>query len=277
MSKVNLDKLDTEQINSESIDIDKMSPLQIATLMNDQDRTIAERVSKALPQIAMAIEAGEKTLKKGGRILYIGAGTSGRLGILDASECPPTFGVSPDTFVGIIAGGEKAICEAVEGAEDDEEQAVTDLRNRNITDADMLIGLAASGRTPYVKAAIRYASSLGCVTVSVACVSESEIGKMAQIPIEVVTGAEVITGSTRLRAGTAEKMVLNMISTGTMVRMGKVFRNFMVDLIPTNEKLKERCIRILTEATGVDRETAIRCLEKNEGNMKETIKELLEN
>lgn len=269
---VSLDELDTEQRNIKSMDLDKMTPIRIAELMNDQDRTIADAVSHALDDIALAIEAAEKTIKKGGRIFYVGAGTSGRLGILDASECPPTFGVSGDMFIGLIAGGDRAIREAVEGAEDNETQACSDLEAYSLRDDDMVIGLAASGRTPYVIGALKYAHSIGCCTASIACVSNSEIGRYADIKIEVITGAEVVTGSTRLRAGTAQKMVLNMISTGAMVRVGNVYSNLMVNLVPTNEKLKARCVRIFMEATGLDENTAIRCLEESDGNLKEAIK-----
>lgn len=268
---LNLDKLDTEQRNVLSTDIDKMTPLEIVTLMNNQDKTVTDAVHAALVDIAEAICAAEASLREGGRVIYVGAGTSGRLGVLDASECPPTFGVSPETFTSIIAGGERAVYEAIEGAEDDGEQAVIDMKKCGVTAIDMVIGLSASGRTPYVAAALSYASNQGCRTASIACVSDSEIGKIADIAIEAVTGAEVITGSTRLRAGTAQKMILNMISTGTMVRMGKVYKNFMVDLMPTNEKLRARCIKIFTEATGLSKEEAQRYLDANGGNLKQAI------
>lgn len=274
---VSLDKLNTEQRNPKSMDLDKMTPIQIAELMNEQDRTIADAVGLALEDIASTIEAVEMTLRAGGRIFYVGAGTSGRLGVLDASECPPTFGVEKDVFIGIIAGGDIAIKEAVEGAEDDKLQAHCDLEKYSLSDKDMVIGLAASGRTPYVIGAIEYALFLGCRTASIACVSNSEIGKLAGISIEVITGAEVVTGSTRLRAGTAQKMVLNMISTGAMIRVGNVYSNLMVNLVPTNEKLKARCVRIFMEATGLDENTAIRCIEDSNGNLKEAILKAIKN
>lgn len=268
---LNLDKLDTEQRNQLSTDLDKMTPLEIVTLMNNQDMTITDAVNAALTDIAEAITAAVTSLREGGRIIYVGAGTSGRLGVLDASECPPTFGVDPSMFTAIIAGGERAIYEAVEGAEDDCEQAVVDMKACDVTAVDMVIGLSASGRTPYVAAALTYASEVGCRTASIACVSDSEIGKIADIAIEAVTGAEVLTGSTRLRAGTAQKMILNMISTGTMVGMGKVYKNLMVDLKPTNEKLRARCIKIFMEATGLDAEAAQKYLDDNDGNLKQAI------
>lgn len=268
---VSLDKLETEQRNIKSMDLDKMTPFQIAELMNAQDKTIADAVNLALNDIALAIENAEKTLNNDGRIFYVGAGTSGRLGVLDASECPPTFGVDSDVFIGIIAGGDRAVREAVEGAEDDENRACSDLKAYSLNDKDMVIGLAASGRTPYVIGALKYARSLSCCTASIACVSNSVIGKYADVKIEVITGAEVVTGSTRLRAGTAQKMVLNMISTGAMVRVGNVYSNLMVNLVPNNEKLKGRCVRIFMEATGLDENTAIRCIEDSNGNLKAAI------
>lgn len=268
---VDLDKLNTEQRNEKAANLDKMTPIEIVQLMNEQDCTITDAVKASLEEIAKTIAAAEQSLKEGGRIFYVGAGTSGRLGVLDASECPPTFGVSPDMFVAIMAGGSRAIYEAVEGAEDDTSQAVYDLKEKSLNKKDMLIGLSASGRTPYVKSALEYAVSIGCRTASIACVAESEIGKVAAIAIEVITGAEVLTGSTRLRAGTAQKMVLNMISTGTMVRMGKVYGNLMVDLKPTNEKLKSRCIRIFKEATGLDDNAAIHYIEAYDGNLRQAI------
>lgn len=268
---VSLDKLETEQRNIKSMDLDKMTPFQIAELMNAQDKTIADAVNLALNDIALAIENAEKTLNNDGRIFYVGAGTSGRLGVLDASECPPTFGVDSDVFIGIIAGGDRAVREAVEGAEDDENRACSDLKAYSLNDKDMVIGLAASGRTPYVIGALKYARSLSYCTASIACVSNSVIGKYADVKIEVITGAEVVTGSTRLRAGTAQKMVLNMISTGAMVRVGNVYSNLMVNLVPNNEKLKARCVRIFMEATGLDENTAIRCIEDSNGNLKEAI------
>ena len=266
-----LEALDTEQINESSRAIDRMSALEIATLMNQLDRTIPDAIRPALPQIGKAIDAAEKALRNGGRMLYVGAGTSGRLGVLDASECPPTFGVAPGTVMGLIAGGERALTDAVEGAEDDEEQAVADLKACGAGSQDLVIGITASGRTPYVCAALQYAKSLGCTTVSVSCVRGSRCSSISHICIEAVTGAEVITGSTRLRAGTATKMILNMISTGAMVRMGKVYGNLMVDLAARNEKLYLRCIRILREAAGIVEDEAVSTLKAAKGDLKAAI------
>ena len=266
-----LRKLETEQVNEESKHIDRMSPEEIASLMNRQDLSVIEAVQREVSHIGRAISDAEDALRAGGRIFYIGAGTSGRLGVLDASECVPTFGVSPDTFIGIIAGGKRAVFEAVEGAEDDENQGAKDIKAQQLRKEDMVIGIAASGRTPYVIGALKYANSLGCRTASIACVSNSRIGQVASCAIEVVTGPEVISGSTRLKAGTAQKMVLNMISTGAMVRMGKVYENYMVDLTPTNEKLKARCINIFTDITGLSEEEANVYIAENDGNLKKAI------
>ena len=268
---VDLSKLTTEQRNPGTMDLDRMSALDIATAMNREDETVVRAVSEVLPQIARAIELGTSSLKNGGRIIYLGAGTSGRLGVLDAAECPPTFGVSPDLVVGLIAGGDSAFLKAVEGAEDSRTLCREDLISLKLSDKDLVVGLAASGRTPYVVYGLKYAKEVGCNTVAIACTRGSEIGKEADLAIEPVTGPEVLTGSTRLKAGTAQKMVLNMISTGSLVGIGKVYQNLMVDVQQTNEKLKVRAQNILMEATGCSRERANDALKDSQGEVKTAI------
>ena len=268
---IDLSRLTTETRNPESMDLDEMSPLELVQLMNQEDRHVVEAVKEVLPEIAKAVEFATETLKKEGRIFYIGAGTSGRLGVLDAAECPPTFGVSPDRVIGLIAGGESAFLKAVEGAEDSRELCREELEKYHVCDKDLVIGLAASGRTPYVIYGLRYAKSIGCRTIAIACNKDSDIGREADVKIEAVTGPEVLTGSTRLKAGTAQKMILNMISTGSMVGIGKAYQNLMVDVQKTNEKLEVRAQNITMEATGCDREEAIRMLEKAGGDVKTAI------
>ena len=266
-----LSKLTTEQRNPRTVDLDTMTPLQIAQTMNDEDEQVIQAVRDVLPEIAEAIELGASCLAHGGRIIYIGAGTSGRLGLLDASECPPTFGVSPDTVIGLIAGGSEAFHKAVEGAEDSTTLCQEDLEGIGLTSCDLVIGLAASGRTPYVVHGLRYARSLGCATVAIACVRDSEIGREAQVAIEPVTGPEVLTGSTRLKAGTAQKMILNTISTGSMVSVGKLFHNLMVDVQQSNAKLRSRARNIVVEATGCTPEQAEQALAEADGKAKTAI------
>ena len=253
---MDLSKLTTEQRNINTYNLDTMSSLEIATIMNKEDEKVAKAIQTELPSISKAIDAIVNTFNNGGKLYYIGAGTSGRLAVLDASECPPTYGVPPEMVVGIIAGGDKALRFPSEGAEDSTEFGVSDLKKYNFTRNDILVGLAASGRTPYVIEALKYAKKLGAKTISVACNKNSSIGKEADIPIEVDTGPEVLTGSTRLKAGTATKLVLNMLSTGSMVRIGKAYQNLMVDVVPSNEKLVIRAHKIIEEATGVDEATA---------------------
>lgn len=268
---VNLEHLITERRNPDTMNLDSMSPLEIVTCMNCADSHVADAVRRVLPQIAEVVDVCCQALQNHGRMIYIGAGTSGRLGVLDAVECPPTFGVSDEAVIGLIAGGEKAFVKAVEGAEDDIELAESELKNKNLQPNDIVIGLAASGRTPYVMGGLRYARKLGCITASVACNLNAEISKEADFPIEVETGPEILTGSTRLKAGTAQKMILNMISTATMVMVGKVYENLMVDLVQTNKKLETRSIRIVSEATGCDEKTAVENLNMAEGNAKKAI------
>ena len=266
--KINLTKLETENQNVNSMNIDTASTYEIVEIINNEDFTVASAVQKQLPQIAALVDVIVEKLKKGGHLYYIGAGTSGRLGFLDASECPPTYSVPYETVVGIIAGGFSALYKAKEGAEDDRELGVTDCKEHNLTADDVLVGIASSGRTPYVLGALEYANSIGCVTGSIACVSDSAIGKVAKYPIETVTGQEVVTGSTRMKAGTATKMVLNMLSTAAMIRLGKVYNNLMVDLKPTNEKLVARGKGFIMKATGCDETTADRLFEESEGSIK---------
>ena len=264
---LDLTKFTTEQRNQRSMDLDTMTSLQIVTTMNDEDLRAVQSVTKVLPQVATAIDWAAEALERGGRVFYMGAGTSGRLGVLDASECPPTFGVSPDLIVGLIAGGETAFIKAVEGAEDSEELGASDLRGRGLSDRDLVVGLAASGRTPYVVGGLVYAKATGCKTIAIAC--------NADLAIEPVPGPEVLTGSTRLKAGTVQKLILNMISTGAMVKIGKVYQNLMVDVQQTNEKLVVRGQNIVMEATGCTRERAIQALADAGGHVKTAIVSVL--
>lgn len=272
---IDLSVLTTEARNPDTIELDQMTPLEIASVMNREDEKAVKAVREVLPQIGTAIEWAADSLSEGGRIIYIGAGTSGRLGVLDAVECPPTFGVSRDLVVGLIAGGDKAFVEAVEGAEDSETLCEEDLKSIGLTSKDIVIGLAASGRTPYVIYGLRYANKTGCRTVAIACNRDSDIGKAAKLAIEPVTGPEVLTGSTRLKAGTAQKMILNMISTGSMVGIGKAYENLMVDVKQSNEKLVVRSQNIVMTATGCSREEAEEALKQAEGHVKTAVTMIL--
>lgn len=255
--------------------LDTMTPLEIVTIMNAEDALVPEAIKPALPNIAQCVTWAIKAIECGGRIIYMGAGTSGRLGVLDAVECPPTFGVSTDVVVGLIAGGEKAFVKAVEGAEDSRELGRRDLENIHLVKEDIVIGIAASGRTPYVLGGLAHAQEIGCHTVAISCNPGSAIGKAAQLAIEVVPGPECLTGSTRLKAGTAQKLILNMISTATMVGCGKAYENLMVDVMQTNEKLVVRAQNIVMEATGVDRETAKEKIAQADGSCKLAITMIL--
>lgn len=272
---LDLTKFTTEQRNQRTMDLDTMTSLQIVTTMNDEDLRAVQSVTNVLPQVATAIDWAAQALERGGRVFYMGAGTSGRLGVLDASECPPTFGVSPDLIVGLIAGGETAFIKAVEGAEDSEELGASDLRERGLSANDLVIGLAASGRTPYVVGGLAYAKTAGCKTIAIACNQGSKIGEGADLAIEPVPGPEVLTGSTRLKAGTVQKLILNMISTGAMVKIGKVYQNLMVDVQQTNEKLVVRGQNIVMEATGCTRERAVQALADAGGHVKTAIVSVL--
>ena len=265
----------TECRNPHALALDRMSALEIVTAMNREDFQVPWAIRPILPRIARAVEAAEQTFRNGGRLFYLGAGTSGRLGVLDASECPPTFGVPQGMVVGLIAGGDRALRFPVEGAEDDAALGQRDLQTHELKPVDMVVGIAASGRTPYVLGALTYARSLGCTTVAIACNRDSAIGRAAQIALEVPVGPEVLTGSTRLKAGTAQKMILNMITTGAMVRLGKAYENLMVDVVQSNEKLRSRAENIVITATGVSRAQARAALEEANGNAKLAITMLL--
>ena len=253
---LNLAGMSTETRNSRTMDLDIMTPLEIVTVMNEEDARVPEAIKPQLNNIAQCVSWATQSIEAGSRLIYMGAGTSGRLGVLDAAECPPPFGVSPETVVGLIAGGDKAFIKAVEGAEDSAALGRQDLANIGLTKTDVVVGIAASGRTPYVLGGLEYAKEMGCHTVGISCNPGSAVGGAAELAIEVVPGPECLTGSTRLKAGTAQKLILNMISTATMVRCGKAFQNLMVDVVPTNEKLRVRAENIVMEATGVAREQA---------------------
>lgn len=242
--------LRTEMRNPKTTHIDTMSPLQIAQVMNEENAVAVQAVEQQLPQIAKAIDAVATALQQGGRLFYIGAGTSGRLGIIDAAECPPTFGVSRDTVVALMAGGVGAMINADENREDDPEASVAELKERNLCQKDVVVGISAAGGAAYVCNAMAYARALGCVTVGITSNSGSPIDRAADISICPDTGPEVITGSTRLKAGTAQKLILNMLSTGAMIRSGYVYENLMINLKPTNQKLKQRVISIVSDITG---------------------------
>lgn len=277
MDRLNLGKLTTESRNQNTLDIDQVSTLEMVKKINDEDKKVAIAVEKELPQIAKAIDSIVRRMKKGGRLIYIGAGTSGRLGILDASECPPTYGVSEELVQGIIAGGQEAIFRAKEGAEDSKELAIIDLKDKNINENDTIVGLAASGRTPYVIGGLEYANEIGALTVSVTCNKDSGVAKVSQISIAPVVGPEAVTGSTRLKSGTAQKLVLNMLSTGVMIKMGKVYGNLMVDVKATNEKLVERSKKIICEATGVSIQESEEVLKETDFDVKLAIFMILSN
>lgn len=274
---VNLTGMTTETRNPRTMMLDTMSELEIVTAMNEEDARVPLAIAKVLPEIAQAAAWAVESFEKGGRLFYMGAGTSGRLGVLDAVECPPTFGVPQGKVVGLIAGGDKAFVVAVEGAEDSRELAVEDLKAHELTENDFVVGIAASGRTPYVLGGLDYAKSIGCHTAAIACNIGSAVGKAAELAIEVNCGPEVLTGSTRLKSGTAQKLILNMISTTSMVRTGKAYQNLMVDVMQTNEKLHTRAENIVIEATGVEREAARKAIDEAKGSVKTAIVMILAN
>lgn len=260
MTKIDLDRLSTEQQNPRTLALDAMPTLELVTVMNDEDRVCAAAVQKTLPQVAAAVDAIAARMRRGGRLLYFGAGTSGRLGVLDAVECEPTFSAAPGQVTGVIAGGLGAMMRAVEGAEDDVELGKKDVRDLAVGQQDCVVGIAASGRTPYVLGALAEAAARGALRVAVVCSAGSPVAAAAEIAIEAVTGPEVLTGSTRLKAGTATKLVLNMLSTGAFVRRNKVYGNLMVDVQATNLKLVERMVRIVATAAGVAPDVAKKAL-----------------
>ena len=270
-----LSTLITEQRNLNSMNVDSLSALEIVQLMNEEDKQVPLAIEKCLPQIAQAVERIVAAFQQGGRLVYIGAGTSGRLGVLDASECPPTFDVSPEMVKGIIAGGERALRHPIEGAEDSKTQAVVDLQTIQFSSKDVLVGIAASGRTPYVIGALEYAKSLGSVTVSIASNPNSAMANIVDIAIDTVVGPEVLTGSSRLKSGTAQKLVLNMLTTTSMILMGKCYQNLMVDVQASNEKLKARAIRIVMQATDCDKALAEETLKQADQNAKLAIMMIL--
>ena len=272
---MDLNKMMTETRNPDTMTLDQMSALELVTVMNREDHKVPEAIASALPQIASTVEVVEQAFRKGGRLFYLGAGTSGRLGVLDTSECPPTFGVDPGMVVGLIAGGDRALRFPIEGAEDDRSLGKQDLVDHNLVPSDVVIGIAASGRTPYVLGALDYAHSIGCKTAAIACNLHSAIGQAADIAIEVSVGPEVLTGSTRLKAGSAQKMILNMITTGAMVRTGKAYQNLMVDVVQSNEKLRTRAENIVMAATDVSREQARRTIDEANGKVKLAITMIL--
>lgn len=270
-----LSTLITEQRNPNSMHVDSLSALEIVQLMNDEDKRVPLAIEKCLSQIAQTVECIVAAFQQGGRLVYIGAGTSGRMGVLDASECPPTFGVSPEMVKGIIAGGERALRHPIEGAEDSKSQAVVDLQTIQFSSKDVLVGIAASGRTPYVIGALEYAKSLGSVTASIASNPNSAMANIVDIAIDTVVGPEVLTGSSRLKSGTAQKLVLNMLTTASMILMGKCYQNLMVDVQASNEKLKARAIRIVMQATDCDKALAEETLKQADQNAKLAIMMIL--
>lgn len=270
-----LEKMLSEQRNPNTLHIDSLPSLDIVTLLNNEDKLVALAVEKNLPQIAQAVERIVAAFQAGGRLVYMGAGTSGRLGVLDASECPPTFGVPSSMVVGLIAGGETALRNAVEGAEDNLAAGEQDLRHINFSRKDVLVGIAASGRTPYVIGGLNYAKQLGATTVSLVSNPNAVMSDIADIAITIAVGPEALTGSSRLKSGTAQKMVLNMLTTAAMIRLGKCYQNLMVDVQATNQKLKARAIHIVMQATDCDQTTAEQTLHTTKGNAKLAIMMLL--
>lgn len=266
----------TEMKNNKSKNLHEFSTMQIIQLMNEQDKKVADVVALALPQIELAIETMVQAIEKGGHVIYFGAGTSGRLGVLDASECPPTFGVSPDLIQGVIAGGDAALRNAIEDAEDNWENGKKDVLN-HVTKKDVIVGIASSGNTPYVLGAVQQANEMGVPTIGISCNVDTKLSKNVNIPIELPVGAEIVTGSTRLKAGTAQKMVLNMLSTATMIRLGKVYKNLMINVQATNKKLRKRAINIIQELTGVDEISAKKANKEADGDVRIAILMLLFN
>ncbi|MFJ4977749.1 N-acetylmuramic acid 6-phosphate etherase [Streptomyces coeruleorubidus] len=273
--RAELESLTTEAFRPDLAGIDRLPTLDIARLMNGEDATVAGAVAARLPQIAAAIDALAERMARGGRLVYAGAGTAGRLGVLDASECPPTFNTDPSRVVGLIAGGPQAVVTSVEGAEDSRELARADLEPLGLTPDDTVVGISASGRTPYAIGAVEYARSHGSLTIGLACNADSPLAAAAEHGVEIVVGPELLTGSTRLKAGTAQKLVLNMLSTITMIRLGKTYGNLMVDVRASNDKLRARSHRIVALATGAGDEEIERALAATDGEVKNAILTIL--
>ncbi len=269
--KINLNSMVTESRNPVSANIDTLPTLEMLKLINDEDKKVALAVEQTLPKIAEIVDKIAEAFRQGGRLIYIGAGTSGRLGILDASECPPTYGAKPEQVVGLIAGGHQAILSAVENAEDNQQLGVNDLQALNFNAKDVLVGIAASGRTPYVLGAMAYAKSVGATVACISCNPESPMTQAADIAITPIVGPEIVTGSSRMKAGTAQKLILNMLTTGAMIRIGKVYSNLMVDVEATNAKLVERQKNIVMAATECNREQAEQALTECDGHCKTAI------
>lgn len=269
------ENMTTETRNQNTMNLDQMTPLEIVTAMNREDMKVPVAIGKVLPQVARLVSFVENAFNQGARLIYLGAGTSGRLGVLDASECPPTYGVSDQMVVGIIAGGDVALRHSVENAEDNCELGKKDLEKLKLTNNDVVVGIAASGRTPYVLGGLEYAKSIGCHTAAVSCNLESEVGQVAEIAIEVEVGPEVLAGSTRLKAGTAQKLILNMITTASMVRIGKAYQNLMIDVVQSNEKLCTRAENIVMDATGATREKARKVIDEADGSVKMAVTMIL--
>jgi N-acetylmuramic acid 6-phosphate etherase len=263
-----LERLISEERNPNTMGIDTLGTEEILRVINHEDRSVPDAVEKTIPEIARAVDRIVDAFSKGGRLIYVGAGTSGRLGVLDAAECPPTFSVPPDMVIGLIAGGADALVSATEGAEDAEEEGVAALKRIDLTAKDVVVGLAASGRTPYVLAALAYAKALGAATIALSCNPRSSIAQIAEIAILPIVGPEVLTGSTRMKSGTAQKLVLNMLTTASMIRIGKCYQNLMVDLKPTNMKLLARAARIVMQATGCTEEQAQKALTRTDNDVK---------
>ena len=265
------DQLTTEAVNADTIHLDEMTAAELVAAMDASDREAAQAVHRAQPALTRAVQAAYEAIDAGGRVIYLGAGTSGRLGVLDASECPPTFGVEPELFVGVIAGGDTALRRSVENAEDNPAGGEAALRELHLTDRDFVVAISASGSAPYCLGALEYARAVGAKTGAIVCNAASPMAQLAEISMELITGPEVLSGSTRLKAGTATKMALNMISTGAMALWGKTYENLMVDVRATNRKLIDRCVRIVMRATGADRPQAETLIQEAGGNLKAAI------
>jgi N-acetylmuramic acid 6-phosphate etherase len=270
-TRIDLTSISTETRNPAALEIDTLDTLGVLTVINHEDQLVASAVAGMLPKIAEAVDAIVRAIQAGGRLIYIGAGTSGRLGVLDASECPPTFNTDPALVVGIIAGGDHALRHPIEQVEDDRDAGKRDLEGIALQHSDVVVGIAASGRTPYVLGAIASAREIDCMTIGISNARNSPLSASVDIPIEVVVGPEVLTGSTRMKSGTAQKLVLNMLTTATMIRLGKTYGNLMVDVQPTNAKLRERAVRIVQEATGLQLEEARQALAKADDEVKTAI------